>query len=78
MRTTVSLDDDLVKTASKWTGIKSTSALVNFALKDFIEGEASRRLAEMGGSDPDMKYTERGPRSRREPLDQPIDRPDAE
>ena len=37
MRTTVTLDDDLVKTAQEYTGIASKTALVRKALKTLIE-----------------------------------------
>ena len=71
MRTTVTLDDDLLETAAKWTGIKAKSELLNHVLKDFIQKEAGRRLAEMGGSMPDLEYPDRGARYGREPLDFP-------
>ncbi len=75
MRTTVTLDDELVRKATKYSGIKSNSELINFTLKSFIQREAGRRLAEMGGSDPDMKYPDRGPRMGREPLEAPPESP---
>jgi Arc/MetJ family transcription regulator len=53
MRTTISLDDDLVAAAQKYTGIKEKAALVHEALKALVAREASRRLASLGGSDPD-------------------------
>ena len=52
MRTTLTLDDDLVATARSYTGIKEKSALVREGLKALIEREAARRLARLGGSDP--------------------------
>ncbi len=52
MRTTVTLDDDLLATATRYSGIKEKSALLNRALKTFVELEAGRRLARLGGSDP--------------------------
>ena len=53
MRTTISLDDELVATAQEFTGLKEKSALVHEALKALVAREASRRLALLGGSDPD-------------------------
>jgi Arc/MetJ family transcription regulator len=53
MRTTLTLDDDLVATAQSYTGIKEKSALVREGLKALIEREAARRLARLGGSEPD-------------------------
>jgi Arc/MetJ family transcription regulator len=54
MRTTVALDDDLVRTALEYTGLVEKSALLREALKALIEREAARRLAELGGASPDM------------------------
>jgi Arc/MetJ family transcription regulator len=53
MRTTITLDDDLVAKAQKYTGVEEKSALVRLALKRLVESEAARRLARLGGSDPD-------------------------
>ncbi|WP_133770908.1 type II toxin-antitoxin system VapB family antitoxin [Enterovirga rhinocerotis] len=54
MRTTLSLDDDLLEKARRYTGIEEKSAIVREALKALIEREASRRLARLGGSEPDL------------------------
>ena len=50
VRVTVTLEDDLVKTAQSYTGIKQKSALIQTALTQLIEREAARRLAAMGGT----------------------------
>jgi Arc/MetJ family transcription regulator len=55
MRTTVSLDDQLLADAQEFTGIREKSALVNTALKALIEREASRRAALLGASAPGLK-----------------------
>lgn len=55
MRTTVTLDDELLKDAQEFTGIEEKSALVNAALKTLIELEASRRAALLGGTMPGFK-----------------------
>lgn len=52
MRTTVSLDDDLLSAAPEYTDLKETSALVNEALRALVQREAAHRLAKLGGSDP--------------------------
>ena len=52
MRTTIALDDELLKQAAQYTGIKEKAALVREALTRLIQREAARRLAAMGGSDP--------------------------
>ena len=55
VRTTLSLDDELLADAQEYTGIKEKSALVNAALKALVQREAARRLAAMGGTEPDLK-----------------------
>ena len=55
MRTTVALDDELLAKAQAYTGIREKSALVREALKALVEREAARRLARLGGSQPDLK-----------------------
>ncbi len=52
MRTTVTLDDDLVLRARALTGLKETTALVREGLETLIRVESARRLAALGGSDP--------------------------
>jgi Arc/MetJ family transcription regulator len=52
MRTTVTLDDELLKHAEEITGIKGRSALLDRALREMVAREAGRRLALLGGSDP--------------------------
>lgn len=60
MRTTVTLDDKLLKDAAEYTGLTETSAIINRALKNLIEWEASRRLALLGGSEPNFRPGRRG------------------
>ena len=55
MRTTINLDDKLMAKAEEYTGIHEKSALVREALKVLIEVEASRRLAQLGGTMPDIE-----------------------
>ncbi len=55
MRTTLALDDDLMAKAEALTGIAEKSALVRDALKALIERESARRLARLGGSEPDLE-----------------------
>jgi Arc/MetJ family transcription regulator len=54
MRTTIVLDDELLARAQEYTGIQEKSALVREALKALVEREAARRLALLGGSEPDL------------------------
>jgi len=53
MRTTLALDDDLVAKAQALTGLKEKSSLVREALTALIERESARRLARIGGSEPE-------------------------
>jgi Arc/MetJ family transcription regulator len=54
MRTTVTIDDKLLADAKELSGIQETSALVKQALRQLVHREASRQLAAMGGSAPDL------------------------
>jgi len=54
MRTTLALDDELLAKAQAFTGLKEKSALVREALKALIERESARRLARLGGTEPDI------------------------
>ena len=61
MRTTLALDDDLVAQAQKLTGIMEKTALVREALRALIERESARRLARLGGTEPDLAAPPRRP-----------------
>jgi Arc/MetJ family transcription regulator len=54
MRTTLSLDDDLLAEAQRLTGTTEKTALVRQALGALIERESGRRLARLGGTEPDL------------------------
>jgi Arc/MetJ family transcription regulator len=54
MRTTVTLDDALVARAEDLCGVKERGALLREALKALIEREAARRLARLGGAEPEL------------------------
>lgn len=55
MRTTLALDDHLLADAQELTGLREKSALVREALIALIERESARRLARLGGSQPQLK-----------------------
>ncbi len=59
MRTTLALDDELLERAQELTGIKEKSALVREALTALVQREAARRLALLGGSEPNAEYVPR-------------------
>jgi Arc/MetJ family transcription regulator len=64
VRTTLVLDDELLAKAQEYTGLKEKSAVVREALKALVEREAARRLALLGGTQPDFTVP---PRRRPEP-----------
>jgi Arc/MetJ family transcription regulator len=55
MRTTVNLDTDLLAEASRLTGMTERTALLHAGLRALIERESARRLARLGGSQPDLE-----------------------
>ncbi|MGH7051297.1 MAG: type II toxin-antitoxin system VapB family antitoxin [Acetobacteraceae bacterium] len=59
LRTTLALDDELLAKAQAFTGLKEKSGLVREALKALIERESARRLARLGGSEPDLEVPSR-------------------
>lgn len=59
MRTTINIDDDLLRQASEATGIKEKTALVRKALESLVVSHAYKRLAAMGGTMPDLKVPSR-------------------
>ena len=59
MRTTINLDDDLLATASRLTGITDRTPLIGESLKAIIARESARRLALLGGSMPELQLTPR-------------------
>ena len=59
MRTTLNLDDELLAQAQQLTGISEKTQLVREALKALIERESARRLARLGGSEPQLKPVSR-------------------
>src|ERR1700677_3640274 len=59
MRTTVALDDELLAKAQALTGVVEKSALVREALKALVERECARRLARLGGTEPELAIAPR-------------------
>ena len=55
MRTTLALDDELLARAQQLTGLREKSSIVREALRALVEREAARRLARMGGTQPQLK-----------------------
>jgi Arc/MetJ family transcription regulator len=59
MRTTLNIDDQLLDEAQRITGITEKVALVREGLRALIERESARRLARLGGSEPQLKTVPR-------------------
>ncbi|MCK5933833.1 MAG: type II toxin-antitoxin system VapB family antitoxin [Fulvimarina manganoxydans] len=64
MRTTVNLDDQLVARATALTGTQERGTLLRDALQALIERESARRLADLGGTEADLRAV---PRPRQSP-----------
>lgn len=54
MRTTVTLDDDLIADAATYSGIDDKSKLINLALDLYVKRMAAKRLVALGGTMPDL------------------------
>ena len=59
MRTTVNIDDELMESAQKLTGIEEKAALLRAGLIALIEQESARRLAKLGGTEPQLSEVSR-------------------
>ncbi len=55
MRTTVTLDDDLLAKATKMMGGLDRSTVLREGLKALIERESAMRLAQLGGTQPKLQ-----------------------
>lgn len=51
MRSTINIDDSLLRKAARLTGLSEKTALVRRGLEALIAQESSRRLAELGGTE---------------------------
>jgi putative antitoxin of VapBC-like toxin-antitoxin system len=63
MRVTLTVDGELLGKARALTGLTEDAILIRHALKALIERESARRLARLGGSEPELKMV-----ARRRPL----------
>jgi Arc/MetJ family transcription regulator len=65
VRTTVTIDDELLAKAAELTGVNENVALLRRGLQTLIRVESARRLAALGGTDPQANAAPR----RREPTE---------
>ena len=64
MRTTVTLNDDLIASAQELTGITERTELLREGLETLVRVESARRLAALGGSGGEASVS---PRRRNDP-----------
>lgn len=55
MRTTITIDDQLLEDARRLSGIEERAALIRAALTALIERESARRLVAMAGTEKQLK-----------------------
>ena len=55
MRTTLNIDDQMLEQASQLTGINEKTTLVRLGLEALIARESSKRLAQLGGSERNLR-----------------------
>jgi hypothetical protein len=59
MRTTLNIEDNLIRKVSKLTGIKEKTTLVKLGLEALIAKESAKRLAKLGGTEKELKMIPR-------------------
>ncbi len=55
MRTTINLDEKLIEQAMRMTGVRERTALIHEGLKALVARESARRLARLGGTEPQLR-----------------------
>ena len=59
MRTTLNIDDELLKKAARLSGVEEKTSLVKLGLEALIARESARRLADLGGTEKKIKAVRR-------------------
>jgi Arc/MetJ family transcription regulator len=59
MRTTINLDERLIEEAQRVTGTQERTALIHEGLRALIARESAKRLARLGGSEPQLHLPRR-------------------
>ncbi len=54
MRTTLNIDDELLSEAQRLSGLREKTAVVRAGLEALIARESARRLARLGGTEPEL------------------------
>ncbi|MDD4735621.1 MAG: type II toxin-antitoxin system VapB family antitoxin [Kiritimatiellae bacterium] len=55
MKTTLNIDDDILKEATRLTGVHEKTALVRMGLEALVARRSAQRLASLGGNEPRVK-----------------------
>jgi len=55
MRTTLNLDDSLLREAQRLSGLREKTAVVHAGLKALIARQSALRLAALGGTEPELR-----------------------
>jgi Arc/MetJ family transcription regulator len=59
MRTTLNINDDLLRRAADLTGVKEKTSLIHLGLEALIARETARRLAALGGTEKSLRPVRR-------------------
>jgi len=59
MRTTLNIDDSILRRAAKLTGVQEKTSLVRLGLEALISRESARRLADLGGTEKRLRHVRR-------------------
>ena len=59
MKTTLNIDDALLREATRLSGLTEKTSVVRAGLEALIARESARRLAALGGKEPGMRRTPR-------------------
>ena len=54
MRTTLNIDDEMLRKASRLTGVEEKTSLVRLGLQALIAQESSKRLSKLGGTEKNL------------------------
>jgi Arc/MetJ family transcription regulator len=65
MRTTLNLDDSLLREAQRLSGLREKTAVVHAGLKALIARQSALRLAALGGTEPELRSVPRRRMARR-------------
>ena len=59
MRTTLNIDEELLRKAARLSGVSEKTSLVRLGLEALVARESARRLAKLGGSEKALKNIRR-------------------